>query len=67
MITGGPTAARWRKSSHSSGAQNRVEIVVLGDHAAVRDSKKPNHGPLVLAAECWAGFLAAVKAGHLNG
>nr|WP_253777990.1 DUF397 domain-containing protein [Goodfellowiella coeruleoviolacea] len=66
-MTDGPAAARWRKSSRSAGAQNCVEIAILGDRAAVRDSKKPDHGALVLGAECWAGFLTAVKAGRLDG
>ncbi len=67
MIIDDPTTTRWRKSSRSAGANNCVEIAILGDQAAVRDSKKPDHGALVLGAECWAGFLTAVKAGRLDG
>ncbi|MGW0563544.1 DUF397 domain-containing protein [Streptomyces sp. NPDC003016] len=64
-----PGAARWRKSSHSNGdGGDCVEIADgLPGVVPVRDSKIP-HGPaLVLPATAWAPFVAALKAGRLDG
>ncbi len=41
--------ARWRKSSYSGGANDRVEIADLGAYAAVRDSKDPGRSPVILS------------------
>ncbi|KAF3470138.1 DUF397 domain-containing protein [Streptomyces sp. Tu 3180] len=41
--------ARWRKSSYSGGANDCVEIVHLGAHAAVRDSKDPGRSPVIIS------------------
>jgi hypothetical protein len=52
--------ARWRKSSHSGGGNDCVEVAFVGGGAAVRDSKDPEGGVLGLPAPGWRGLLAAV-------
>ncbi|HKN53073.1 MAG TPA: DUF397 domain-containing protein [Amycolatopsis sp.] len=52
--------ARWRKSSHSGGGNDCVEVAFVGDGAAVRDSKDPDGGAFRLTASGWRGLLAVV-------
>ena len=53
--------AVWRKSSYSGGGGNEcVEVAVVGDGAAVRDSKDPRGGFFVVPDVGWSVFLAAV-------
>ncbi|UOZ03388.1 DUF397 domain-containing protein [Amycolatopsis sp. WQ 127309] len=53
----------WRKSSHSGeGGNECVEVASLDAVVAVRDSKDPRGGFLVLPKAGWAAFLdSAVK------
>ncbi|MFF2617310.1 DUF397 domain-containing protein [Kitasatospora sp. NPDC058046] len=56
--------AVWRKSTHSNGQGNCIEVAdgIVGV-VPVRDSKDP-HGPaLVFAPEAWRSFVAGVRAG----
>jgi hypothetical protein len=54
----------WRKSSYSSAGGNCVETAVLpSDRVAVRDSKDPGGGILVLPAPVMTAWVASVKAG----
>ncbi|MEV6825342.1 DUF397 domain-containing protein [Amycolatopsis sp. NPDC051102] len=54
--------AAWRKSSYSGqGGNECVEVAILGDGAAVRDSKDPRGGFFALPGDGWSAFLAAVK------
>jgi uncharacterized protein DUF397 len=57
--------AVWRKSSRSNGDGNVcVEIALLSEATAIRDSKNPTGGTLVVPAAGWATFrLAALRAG----
>jgi hypothetical protein len=57
------SGARWRKSSHSGGGNDCVEVAFVGDGAAVRDSKDPEGGAFRLPASGWRGLLAAVRTG----
>ncbi|MEU8637676.1 DUF397 domain-containing protein [Amycolatopsis sp. NPDC048633] len=53
--------AVWRKSSYSGeGGNECVEVAILGDSAAVRDSKDPGGGFFVMADAGWSAFLTAV-------
>ncbi|MFE4577457.1 DUF397 domain-containing protein [Streptomyces chartreusis] len=58
------SAAVWRKSSYSDGGGTNC-LEVSDDHPGivpVRDSKRPDDGPvLVFAATAWTSFLAGIK------
>jgi hypothetical protein len=54
---------RWRKSSHSGGGNDCVEVAFVAGGAAVRDSKDPEGGAFRLPASGWRGLLAAVRPG----
>lgn len=62
MNTRNLSTALWRKSRHSNGQANCVEVTHnLPGAVAVRDSKQP-HGPkLVFDAEEWQVFLARLR------
>jgi hypothetical protein len=54
--------AVWRKSSRSNGDGNVcVEVAFLPGAAAVRDSKHPDGGTLVLPATAWRRFREATR------
>jgi hypothetical protein len=52
----------WRKSSRSNGSGHCVELALTAHVAAIRDSKNPEGGALVLTSAAWAAFSAAVRA-----
>jgi Domain of unknown function (DUF397) len=53
----------WRKSSHSGGGNDCVEVAQTGTTCLVRDSKDP-HGPrLAVRPQAWAAFLGHIKHG----
>ncbi|MET9365781.1 DUF397 domain-containing protein [Streptomyces sp. NPDC006632] len=54
--------ARWRKASLSESAQGCVEVAVLANQIAVRDSKDVSKPAHVYPASTWAVFLD-----HLRG
>jgi hypothetical protein len=58
------TSANWRKSSYSSSnGGNCVEVAFsLAGAVAVRDSKNPDDGTLVLSPTAWRALIASVKA-----
>lgn len=64
-VSGGePPAVAWRRSSHSTAANNCVETARLGSgRMAVRDSKDPLGPVLLFAPAAWADFVQAVSAG----
>ncbi|MEU6210772.1 DUF397 domain-containing protein [Streptomyces sp. NPDC090085] len=56
-------AARWRRSSRSTGMNNCVEAAVLGDGLlAVRDSKRTDGPAVLFTGPAWSGFLGSVRA-----
>jgi hypothetical protein len=62
------SAASWRKSSYSDGADPNSCVEVADGFPGVipvRGSKDPEGSPLVFPARSWAAFVGAVKAGEL--
>ncbi|KAA2267197.1 DUF397 domain-containing protein [Solihabitans fulvus] len=57
----------WRKSSRSGGNNECVELACLATGSAVRDSKAPQAGTLTFDDRKFGSFLAAIKAGRLDG
>lgn len=56
------SGAVWRKSSRSgSQGGNCVEVAILDQATAVRDSKNPQDGAIVISARAWQAFLESVK------
>jgi hypothetical protein len=60
------SGARWHKSSRSTANANCVEVAVTGQAVAVRDSKHPTDGTLVVPPHAWAAFTTALSAGKLS-
>ncbi|MGR6317776.1 DUF397 domain-containing protein [Micromonospora soli] len=52
-------ATGWRKSSHSGDEGACVEMALLPEAVAVRDSKDPAGPVLVFAPAAWAAFTGA--------
>jgi hypothetical protein len=62
MPAADPNDATWRKSTRSNGSGNEcVEIASLTTGAAVRDSKAPEAGALLLTPRTWQSLLTAVR------
>jgi hypothetical protein len=51
----------WRKSSHSSGHGECVEVAGAPGFIALRDSKAPVDRPLMITAADWAALLNQIK------
>jgi hypothetical protein len=52
---------RWRKSSYSNNGAGCVELAVLDQATAVRDSKHPGGPVLTFAAPSFHTFLTAAR------
>lgn len=64
------TNASWRKSTRSATNGQCVEVAEVASTVAVRDSKHAvgsDYPVLTLAPLAWAGFLADVRSGRLDG
>jgi hypothetical protein len=56
----------WRKSTLST-TNGCVEVAVVGDRIAVRDSKQRGHGPVLeFTTVEWEAFLGGVRAGEFD-
>jgi hypothetical protein len=69
MQNNGPdlSAAAWRKSSFSGGANPDSCVEVADGYAGivpVRDSKDPQGPALVFPADAWTAFVNDIKAGR---
>ena len=61
------SAARWRKSSRSSGGgSNCVEVAVLSGRVAIRDSKDADGGAVVVSAAVFGELIEDVKCSRLD-
>jgi hypothetical protein len=60
------STARWRKSSRSTNVSNCVEVAVTGQAVAVRDSKHPTGGTLILTHRAWTEFTTALRNDQLD-
>jgi len=56
------TGAAWRKSSYSGDGSNGncVEVAFVGPAIALRDSKNPAAGALVLPQQAWTALRATL-------
>jgi hypothetical protein len=54
------STARWRKSSYS-GVNGCVEVAVVGDRVAIRDSKDRGGPVLLFTSDAWEAFLAGAR------
>lgn len=57
------STVRWRRSSRSTDKANCVEVAVIGLTVAVRDSKHPTGGTLIVTPHAWTAFTAAFRGG----
>ncbi|MGW1180816.1 DUF397 domain-containing protein [Streptomyces drozdowiczii] len=58
---------QWFKSSYSGGSGTEcVEAALLGDGAAVRDSKRPRCGQFRVQAAAWDDFVRSVRQDELE-
>ncbi len=58
--------ARWRKSSRSTDKANCVEVAVAAQAIAVRDSKHPTGGSLIVPPPTWTVFTTALRNGDFD-
>ncbi len=56
----------WRKSSRSSDQPNCVEVAVTAGAVAVRDSKYPTGGTLIVPPPTWTAFTTALRANEFG-
>ncbi|MGE5290248.1 MAG: DUF397 domain-containing protein [Micromonosporaceae bacterium] len=57
---------RWRKSSHSGGDNQCVEVAPVREAIAVRDSKDPSGPKLIFGRRAWRAFTDAARRGELD-
>jgi hypothetical protein len=58
--------AAWHKSSRSSGNGNCVEVAILSDTVAVRDTKDRTGPVLTFTSAEWDAFVAGAKDGEFD-
>ncbi|MGB3441596.1 MAG: DUF397 domain-containing protein [Actinophytocola sp.] len=62
MATTNQSQLRWRKSSFSGSSGNEcIEVATIRAGAAVRDSKNPHGGALLLTGSAWDQFREVAK------
>jgi Domain of unknown function (DUF397) len=61
------TRVLWRKSSHSGGGNDCVEIAAVDFRTAVRDSKNPDGPVLRFESACWRTFIGKARSDLSSG
>lgn len=61
-----PPGLTWRRSSHSTAANNCVETALLSGQLAVRDSKDPQGPALLFRCAAWTDFVQGLTGGGLG-
>lgn len=56
--------AAWKKSSHSGGQGECVEVADLSDAVAIRDSKNPDGPALLFGRGSFAGLVGRIRTGQ---
>lgn len=59
------SCATWKRAT-ACGEASCVEVAMIGDEVAVRDSKVRRSPVLVFAASEWQSFLGAVRRGEFD-
>jgi hypothetical protein len=54
---------KWHKSSRSNSSGSCVEVAELSGGRAVRDSKNPDGGMIVVSAPAFQAFVDGIKRG----
>ena len=54
----------WRKSSHSTGGNDCVEVAQARTSCLVRDSKNPGSARLAVRSQAWTAFTGDIKHGR---
>jgi hypothetical protein len=65
-MASGQAPLSWRTSSRSNGSGMCVELALTPDIAAIRDSKNPTGGTLVISPATWTGLCSAAKKGRFD-
>jgi hypothetical protein len=67
MSTAEPASTAWRKSSRSDNNGGAcVEVATLEHAVAIRDSKNPDGGVLIVDRPEWTAFIDGVKNGDFD-
>jgi hypothetical protein len=56
------TTTGWRKSTHSAGTGDCIEVASLAEGVVIRDSKDPAGSKLTLTPKAWQNLMHGVKA-----
>lgn len=60
------TRAEWKKSTRSGGNGNCVEVAMMADGVAVRDTKDRDGGTQIYTPAEWTAFVEGVKGGEFD-
>ena len=69
MTTAQPTTLTrpWRKSSHSTGGNDCVEVAQAGTSCLVPRFEEPGRCTRLAAGQAWAAFIGDIKHGAYGG
>jgi hypothetical protein len=61
MNTRSLSCAHWRKSSYSNGQASCVEVAIIDEAVAIRDTKDRTGPVLVFSRQQWQAFTSSVR------